>query len=57
MKRFEKESPQTEGSKFYAKFKGKKFLLGCDALGNITRVETDDKEIIEWLKDKGLTQR
>ena len=56
IKRFERKI-ETEGAKFHTKFKGKKYILGVDTLGNIKGCETADKEIIKWLKDKGFTHK
>ena len=47
---------ETEADKFNKKFKGKKYNLGLDGLGNIVNCETPDPEIIQWLKDNGLDE-
>ena len=55
IKHFEKKI-ETDTDIFRKKFKGKKFNLTMDALGNISGCETPDKEIIKWLKENGLTE-
>ena len=55
IKHFEKKI-ETDADQFRKKFKGKKFMLSMDAMGNISSCETPDKDIIKWLKENGLDE-
>jgi len=55
IKHFEKNI-ETDADQFRKKFKGKKFMLSLDGMGNIKNCDTADKEIIKWLKEKGLDE-
>jgi len=46
---------ESEAQKFTKKFKGKKFRITTNALGEITKIVSTDKEIIAHAKKLGLT--
>ena len=52
-----KRTITNEGDDFLKKFPMKKhsYILLTDATGQIKSCETEDKDIITWLKSKGLT--
>ena len=47
---------KSEYELFYENFKECSYRIETDTLGNIRKIETDDKKIIEWLKEKGLIE-
>ena len=59
MKHFKRKLESTEmeifANKFLAKGKKRKFRINGNALGKITSIETDDKEIIAYAKELGLS--
>ena len=55
IKHFEKNI-ETDADQFRKKFKGKKFMLSLDGMGNIKNCDTADKDIIKWLKENGLDE-
>ena len=47
---------ETEVQKFTKKFKGKKFVVTSNALGEITKINSTDKDIIAYAKTLGLSK-
>lgn len=47
---------ESEAQKFTKKFKGKKFRITTNALGEITKIISTDKDIIAYAKTLGLKQ-
>ena len=45
---------ETESSQFENQFLGKTYGIECTLRGEIKKVDTDDKEIITWLKNSGF---
>ena len=58
MKHFKREIEPTEIEVFTKKFlgSGKRYGIESNALGVITSIETDDKEILAYAKKLGLKQ-
>ena len=47
---------ESEGQKFTKKFKGKKYRITTNSLGEIINIVSTDKDIIAYAKTLGLTK-